>query len=49
MQIEFDDKERWRLGYRANNRLQTVTEYVPKNEAVQQWKELYTVQRLYYK
>lgn len=47
MQVDFDDKERWRLGYRAINRLQSVTEYVPKNEAVQQWTEMYTVQRLY--
>lgn len=47
MQIDFDDKTRWRLGYRAINRLQSVTEYVPQGEAVQKWNEMYTVQRLY--
>ena len=47
LQIEFDDKSRWRLGYRAINRLQSLTEYVPRQESVQSWKELYTVQRLY--
>ena len=45
--IEFDDKTRWRLGYRATNRLQSVTEYVLKDESVKEWSELYTVQRLY--
>lgn len=47
LQIEFDDKSRWRLGYRAINRLQSLTEYVPREESVQDWKEMYTVQRLY--
>ncbi len=47
VEINFDDKARWRLGYRAINRLQSLTEYVPAGEAVQKWKELYTVQRLY--
>lgn len=47
MEIEFDDQTRWRIGYRAINRLQSVTEFVTKDESVQQWKELYTVQRLY--
>lgn len=47
MKIEFDDKTRWRLGYRSINHLQSVTEYVPKSETVQAWSEMYTVQRLY--
>jgi hypothetical protein len=47
MQIQFDDSERWRLGYRAINRLASQTEYVPKDESVQKWSELFTVQRLY--
>ena len=47
MKIEFDDKTRWRLGYRAIDRLQSLTQYVPKEQSVQQFKELLTVQRLF--
>ena len=47
LDIEFDDESRWSLGYRTMNRLQSVTEYVPKEQSVQKWNELYTVQRLY--
>ena len=47
LRARLDDKARWRLGYRAVNRLQTVTEYVPEGQQVQKWKELFTVQRLH--
>ncbi len=47
LQIQFDNKDRWRLGYRTINRLQSLTEYVPQKESVQKWTELLSVQRLY--
>lgn len=47
MQVQFDDESRWRLGYRIINRLQSLTEYAPQDQSVQNWKELLSVQRLY--
>lgn len=47
MQVQFDDAARWRLGYRIINRLQSLTEYAPQDQSVQNWKELLSVQRLY--
>ena len=41
------DPQAWRLGYRSVNRLQTLSEYVPIDQSVQEWKELFTLQRLY--
>lgn len=47
LRVEFDEKDRWRLGYRIINRLQSLAEYVPRDESVQKWNELLSVQRLY--
>lgn len=47
MQIDFDDKTRWRLGYRVINRFESRSQYVPDKQSVQKWEELYTVQRLH--
>lgn len=47
MQVEFDDRPRWKLGYREMNRLHTLSEYVPHGESVLSWKEMLQVQRLH--
>ena len=47
LKVEFDDQSRWKLGYRAIDKRQSLTEYVPKGQSVREWKELYTVQRLH--
>ena len=45
--VHLDDESRWKLGYRAIDRRQSLTEYIPKGQSVREWKELYTVQRLH--
>ena len=46
IKIKLDGRS-WRLGFRTINRLQSLTERVPLDQTVQNWKELFTVQRLY--
>ena len=47
MKFDLDDKTRWRPGYSSVNRLESITEYIPKTENVQKWTEMYSVQRFY--
>lgn len=47
IEIEFDDQNRWRLGYRSLDLVQSLTEYIPQGQAMQKWDELYTVQRIH--
>jgi hypothetical protein len=47
MKFDLDDKTRWRPGYSSINRLESITEYIPKTENVQKWTEMYSVQRFY--
>lgn len=47
LKVDFDDETRWRLGYRIINRVESRTQYVPAGQAVQNWEELYTVQRFF--
>jgi hypothetical protein len=46
VRFSFDDRPWW-LSYRTLNRVQAVSEYVPQNQTVQDWTELFTVQRLF--
>jgi|GEM_PF-6232000 len=47
LQVQFDDKSRWRLGYRMINQIHSRSDYAPQDESVQHWKELLSVMRLY--
>lgn len=46
LKVFFDTRE-WRVGYSAENQTQGITEYVLKDESVQLWTELVTVQAFF--
>lgn len=47
LDVQFDERSRWRLGYRTVSRIQSLSEYIPAGQPVTDWSELYTVQRIH--
>lgn len=41
------DSRNWKLGYEANNQNMSIKEYVPDNETVDNWTELFTIHSYY--